>query len=67
MSIRYSASKKVDDISRHPSKHNPDPRMNPKLEPSHKHDHDSRLEPEPSPADGARHQTRSIRIANIVL
>ncbi len=50
-SAPFSASKKVDDISRHESKHNSDPKMDPKHEPNHQHEHDPRLEPEPKPVE----------------
>ena len=45
-----SMSRKVDDISRHPSKHTGDPRQNPKLDPNHDARHDARQKP----ADAAK-------------
>jgi hypothetical protein len=58
--VPYSASRKVDDISRHQSKHNSDPKQDPKHNQKHQPDHDSppqaipapggKIEPKPGPA-----------------
>ena len=44
----FSASRKVDDLSRHESKHNADPKQDPKKDPNH----DSRHDPKKKPEDG---------------
>jgi hypothetical protein len=46
----FSASRKVDDISRHESKHNADPKQDPKHELKHHPDHDARPKAVPNSA-----------------
>ena len=58
-----SASKKVDDISHHQSKHNPDPKQNPKNLPAQRPNDG----PEPIPPAGTHPKVAPKGARNIVL
>jgi len=60
---QLSASRKVDDLSRHQSKHNPDPRQDPKHLPAPRPD----VSPEPVPPAGTHPKVGSRSLPNIVL
>jgi hypothetical protein len=66
-SVPYSASRKVDDISRHESKHNSDPKQDPKHNQKHQPDHDSRPKATPGPAEKIEPRTGTVHTGNILL